>query len=100
MPDKEEKPQEVKKSGDESAAEGSNAQVQEAMDEEQEQGFRGQKVDPTPNENYTVEGVIAEKPTPETTLKEGERITQVTVTEGGELEGQPKTADKKASSSK
>lgn len=44
------------------AAEG----VQEAMDEEQEQGFRGQKVDPTPNHAYSVDGVTSGEPTPET----------------------------------
>jgi hypothetical protein len=41
-------------------------QVQEKMDEEQEQGFRGTKVDPTPNENFTVAGVTSGAPTPET----------------------------------
>lgn len=33
---------------------------------ELEQGFRGAKVDPTPNENYTVDGVTSNAPTPET----------------------------------
>jgi hypothetical protein len=32
----------------------------------QEQGFRGVKVDPTPDSHYTVEGVTSGKPTPET----------------------------------
>lgn len=41
-------------------------EVAEAMAEEQDQGFRGQKVDPTPNENYTVAGVTSGAPTPET----------------------------------
>lgn len=41
-------------------------QVDAIVDQELEQGFRGQKVDPTPNENYTVAGVLAGKPTPET----------------------------------
>ena len=40
--------------------------VQETMDAEQEQGFRGTKVDPTPNSAYTVAGVTAGEPTPET----------------------------------
>jgi hypothetical protein len=30
-----------------------------------EEGFVGRKVDPTPNENYTLSGVVAGKPTPE-----------------------------------
>lgn len=29
-------------------------------------GFRGSQADETPNENYTVSGVVAGKPTPET----------------------------------
>lgn len=44
-------------------------QVQEAFDEANEKGFFGTKVDPTPNENYTVEGVTSGKPTPETDEK-------------------------------
>jgi hypothetical protein len=42
------------------------ADVQKVVDVETEQGFRGVKIDPTPNENYTVAGVLAGKPTPET----------------------------------
>lgn len=45
---------------------GPAADVQKRVDEETDQGFRGIKADPTPNENYTVEGVTAGKPTPET----------------------------------
>lgn len=41
-------------------------QVQEKVDVETEQGFRGVEVDPTPNEHYTVAGVLDGKPTPET----------------------------------
>jgi hypothetical protein len=41
-------------------------EVQQRVDQEQEQGFVGTEVDPTPNENYTVQGVAAGKPTPET----------------------------------
>jgi hypothetical protein len=41
-------------------------QVQEAVDVETAQGFRGVEVDPTPNENYTLAGVVEGKPTPET----------------------------------
>jgi hypothetical protein len=40
--------------------------VQKIVDTETEQGFRGVEVDTTPNENYTVAGVTAGKPTPET----------------------------------
>jgi hypothetical protein len=42
------------------------AEVQKRVDQETEQGFRGIETDPTPNENYTVEGVTSGKPTPET----------------------------------
>lgn len=41
------------------------AQVQKTVDAELEQGFRGIEVDPTPNEHYTVAGVLDGKPTPE-----------------------------------
>lgn len=33
---------------------------------EQDRGYRGVLVDPTPNANYTVAGVTSGKPTPET----------------------------------
>lgn len=46
------------------------AQVQEAVDEAEAQGFLGEEVDPTPNENYTVAGVTSGKPTPETDEKQ------------------------------
>lgn len=41
-------------------------EVQENMDEINEKGYLGEVPDPTPNENYTVEGVTQGKPTPET----------------------------------
>lgn len=41
-------------------------ELQERVDEIQEQGYMGDVPDPTPNENYTVEGVTSGKPTPET----------------------------------
>jgi hypothetical protein len=42
------------------------ATAQHAADKAQEQGFYGVEVDPTPNEHYTVAGVVEGKPTPET----------------------------------
>ncbi len=42
------------------------AEVKERVDRENEQGFVGVKVDPTPNENYTLQGVTSGAPTPET----------------------------------
>lgn len=41
-------------------------QAQKQADVETEQGFRGAEVDSTPNENYTVSGVLAGEPVPET----------------------------------
>lgn len=43
----------------------SEAEVQSAVDQENKAGLRGTEVDMTPNENYTVEGVLAGKPVPE-----------------------------------
>ncbi len=42
------------------------ADLQARVDKENAQGFVGVEVDPTPNEHYTVAGVAAGKPTPET----------------------------------
>lgn len=45
---------------------GGASEVQAKVDAENEQGFRGTRVDPTPLENYTLAGVTSGKPTPET----------------------------------
>lgn len=42
------------------------ATVEAKVAAEYEQGFRGVEVDKTPNENYTLAGVVAGLPTPET----------------------------------
>lgn len=42
------------------------AEVQQIVDRQNEQGVVGVKVDPTPDAAYTVGGVIAGAPTPET----------------------------------
>ncbi len=52
-------------SKDEKNAAKTEKKVQQAVEKETEQGFRGVEVDTTPNENYTVEGVVAGKPVPE-----------------------------------
>lgn len=54
------------------AAKSTEKQVQDAVDQETEQGFRGVEVDPTPNENYTLAGQNAGKPTPETSDRAAE----------------------------
>jgi hypothetical protein len=41
-------------------------EVQKAIDQAEEKGYLGVEVDPTPDEHYTVAGVLAGKPTPET----------------------------------
>lgn len=41
-------------------------ELKEKLDEELTKGYRGDAVDPTPNEAYTVEGVTSGQPTPET----------------------------------
>jgi hypothetical protein len=40
-------------------------QVDEAVQSETDQGYRGVRIDSTPNEHYTVEGVTSGKPVPE-----------------------------------
>ena len=75
-----------KNSGDSGAAE-----VAANLEEEQEQGYRGEAVDPTPNHAYTVAGVTAGEPTPETDealAREAREATRVGETkfEHGETE--------------
>lgn len=48
------------------------------MEMETRQGFRGTEVDPTPNENYTVAGVISGAPTPETDAAHAESVRRAT----------------------
>lgn len=49
------------------------SEVQKNIEQEQEDGLRGVKVDPTPNHHYTVAGVTSGKPTPETDDKAAEK---------------------------
>ncbi|KAA6216393.1 hypothetical protein [Streptomyces filamentosus] len=42
------------------------AEVQAAVDQAEDKGYIGVPVDPTPKDHYTVAGVVAGKPTPET----------------------------------
>jgi hypothetical protein len=48
------------------------AELQAIHDKETEQGYRGVVADPTPNDHYTLAGVVAEKPTPETDEKQAD----------------------------
>ena len=43
------------------------AEVQAKVDEAEDKGYIGERVDKTPLENYTLAGVTSGKPTPETT---------------------------------
>lgn len=50
------------------------ARVAEIVDAENEQGFVGNKVDPTPNANYTLHGVTHDAPTPENDPETGRAV--------------------------
>jgi len=64
---------------DKPVQDGGAAEVQKRTDAELEQGFRGIETDPTPNENYTVQGVTAGKPTPETDQDHAEKVRRHTL---------------------
>lgn len=49
-------------------------QVQETIDQENEQGFRGVETDSTPNENYSLQGVGKNLPTPETDATQAQKV--------------------------
>ena len=51
-------------------------QSQERMDEETDKGYRGVNPDPTPNAHYTVAGVTAGKPTPETDAAQAAKVRE------------------------
>lgn len=51
-------------------------EIQRITDEGEEQGFLGIEVDPTPNENYTVQGVTSGKPTPESDPEYAREVRQ------------------------
>ena len=53
-------------------------EAQATVDKEEEQGFRGVKVDPTPDSHYTVAGVTAGKSTPETDDKAADKADKAT----------------------
>lgn len=51
-------------------------EVQQVVDEAEDKGYIGVPVDPTPKENYTVAGVLAGKPTPETDAEHARKVRQ------------------------
>ncbi|MEU0670358.1 hypothetical protein ABZ508_33355 [Streptomyces lavendulocolor] len=52
------------------------AEVQKVVDEAEDKGYIGVPVDPTPKSHYTVAGVIAGEPTPETDPEHARRVRQ------------------------
>lgn len=52
--------------------------IEDRVNQEQEQGFRGTEVDSTPNENYTVAGVTSGAPTPETDVESAKAVRKDT----------------------
>lgn len=67
------------------SGDGGASEVQSAMDEITEQGFRGEPLDPTPNSNYTVAGVTSGAPTPETDVDAEAEALKATGTGQGPL---------------
>ena len=61
---------------------GGAAEVQANVDEENEVGYRGTAVDPTPRENYTLQGVVKGAPTPETDEKAAEAVRKLSADNG------------------
>jgi hypothetical protein len=57
----------AEKKHDTAADDAGQAEVQEKFDAIEEQGYVGTVPDETPNEHYTVAGVLKGLPTPETT---------------------------------
>ncbi len=51
--------------GQDAGGDAGEAEVQATFDEAEEKGYFGVVPDETPNENYTLKGVSANKPTPE-----------------------------------
>ena len=67
------------------SAEGDKAEVQANMDAEQDKGYYGTVPDPTPNENYTVRGVAAGLPTPETDPEQAAKVGSLKFSRRAEL---------------
>lgn len=63
-------PEKKTKTANTSGGDSGEAQVQAISDEASEKGYFGTTPDKTPNENYTLAGVVAGKPTPESEAAE------------------------------
>lgn len=55
------------------------SELQAHFDEAHAKGYFGQSTDPTPNEHYTISGVLAGKPTPETNYEAALEAVKVRV---------------------
>lgn len=70
-----------------STADAAAQPAQDVFSQEQEQGYRGVKVDPVDNTAYTVQGVTGGQPTPETdpaVADEARRAVDNAAVTGGE----------------
>lgn len=56
--------------------EADRASVAKQVGADEDRGYVGRTVDPTPNEHYTLQGVTSGKPTPETDAKQFEKAQQ------------------------
>ena len=65
MPDNN-KPKDIDTTAGDQPKDAASKRVQDATDKANAKGYLGISTDPTPNENYTIQGVTSGKPTPET----------------------------------
>jgi hypothetical protein len=80
--------------GEPQPGDGGNAEVQKNMDAVNERGYLGVKVDPTPNEHYTLKGAGAGKPTPETDPKQAAKAAEhAAKVRSGEVDATTATED-------
>lgn len=63
------------KAEEKAAAKVGGDEVKQQIDVDNERGYRGVEADPTPNDHYTLAGVVANKPTPETDPKQAEKAS-------------------------
>lgn len=68
-----ENPKKNDQSKSQTANDAGEAELQAIHDKETEQGYRGVVADPTPNSAYTLAGVVAGEPTPETHDEQADR---------------------------
>ncbi len=62
-----------------------NTEVQAAVDEASEPGYVGYNPDPTPNDHYTLSGVVDGLPTPESDREAAQAVTDEAARRAAEL---------------